>query len=237
MPSAFAGRSAFIYRVDKLMRSLSNFSELNLNGWSLLAIRTSFETMSEACRILENAIGFESPAPVQVIVRPDGEPPRDLDGNYLEGAVRPDQRDVVLLHPKHSEWCIALRSLNFVDGDDINWVTDVAQRQSAMLQTTTVACFGEDICDCFVFEKGKRLKALRGQAIDEASRLFDDYGISVPACITAGNPTRVAATAQTCNELANVALVRFSIERPPAVEPSRVAWRKDYFTIAVFSWV
>jgi hypothetical protein len=229
--AAFAGGClAFKHRVDTSMTSLSTFAGLNFNGWSLLATRTSFESMIDACRSIEGIIGFEPAPPVQLIVWPDGERPRDLEGNYLEICVRPNQRDVVLVRANDSEWSIALRSIDFAYSEDVHWVMDVAQRQSRTLKTTAVACYGESDCDCFVFDKGKRLKALRGREIDEASRLFDDYGISVPACIAIGDPTRIAATEQTRAELANVALARYSIERPAAVEPSRGGWRANYLT-------
>lgn len=210
------------------MTTLSTFSKQQLNGWSLLAVKSSFDAMTEGLRRLGGVIDIEHSS-VEVISWTDGVGPRDLGGNPLGVVVHHDHRDIVLASLRDSLWCIALRSIDFVYSEDIDWVRNAGQQLSANLESTTVACYGEEVCDCFVFEKGQLVNAFSGRDVDEASTLFDEFGVSVPACLPVGNPVRIAATEETRAKLQDVALLQIAMDRPPVVEASKVEWRKNYF--------
>jgi hypothetical protein len=119
--------------------------------------------------------------------------PRHTDGSYLTISAFPDKRTSYLVQSKCSAWCVILRTVDWCQEVDCDWVQDVAKRLAARLNTTAISISGDYTCDLRIFEASKLVKK-KGGELDQIAKIIGEYGIDVPDCSIAEDPPRLFAT-------------------------------------------
>jgi hypothetical protein len=181
------------------MASFAEFAERNINGYSFVAVKASPDAVADVMEEQPDVVGYERTCTIGTIVREDGVP-RHTDGSYLQIAAYPDKRTSYLIQREGSPWCVLLRTVDWVQTDDCDWVQAVAKLLAERLNTTAISVAGSYACDMRLFE-GAKLEKKKSGDLDQVAKLLIDYNIAIADCSIAEDPARLFATEEVATKV------------------------------------
>ena len=200
------------------MATFAEFAESNINGYSFVAAKASPDAIAGVLEKQPDVLSYERDCSVDTIVRnsEDGVP-RHPDGSYLQIAAYPDKRTSYIVQTEGSQWCVLLRTVDWVQTDDCDWVQDVAKLLATRLSTTAIAVAGDYACDVRVFEATKLAKKKSGD-LDQVAKLLAEYKIDIPDCSIAEDPARLFATNDVAKSMKAAHRIELSVDRQANAE-------------------
>jgi hypothetical protein len=194
------------------MATLIEFADKNINGYSLLAVRATPDSVADSLEKQPDVVSYERTCNIDEITydRADGVPTH-LDGKHLTIFAYPDKRTIALVQPRHSEWSIILRTVDWAEVSDMRWVEAAAKLLASDLNTTAISIAGGFAADLRIFEGTKLAKKKSGD-LEKITPLLNEFKIDFPECTIAEDPARIFATKAVQSTIAVAHRVQLSVK-------------------------
>ncbi len=171
------------------MATFRDFAKANSDGWSLIAINSTIDTVAERIRDLDSVTGYTENVTVRVMADS-----KDEEGNYISFTPSSNERTCFLVATKKGKWCIVFRTLYWCEMADHDWVRDTAMSLSESLSCDAIAsCGGGHGFSTCTYSGGALDSELPAHDRADVGKLFKSRKIKLPMCFIGGTPTALYA--------------------------------------------